>query len=265
MGKRFENVEEYFKFLNIEAHDGSEYSFIKQLNKHYSFEESVKLAKSFFDLLEFRANNPNSQDSTDDEVYRIINKSYWTSMVFNGSMEYGRNIVIGNFFDLHIGEFGETMIDLGCMNGLLTCYIAAQNPDLHVVGVDKSWHAINVANELKEKLGLKNVEFINKNMYYIKGNYDTVIDLCALGGNNSLSNEHDRFSKLLHKLLANGGASISFERFSADEYVCGYFEENEIESGEVFKLDDTGSSSSTIYAMITNVRNLNDFEKSKED
>jgi SAM-dependent methyltransferase len=51
------------------------------------------------------------------------------------------------------------VLDLGCENGVLTCFIASIWPDSTVIGVDRSTPAIAAAQALADKLGLKNVSF----------------------------------------------------------------------------------------------------------
>lgn len=51
------------------------------------------------------------------------------------------------------------MIDIGCGNGILTCFLALQHPDSVVTGVDLSANAILVANELAGRVQADNVHF----------------------------------------------------------------------------------------------------------
>ncbi len=56
--------------------------------------------------------------------------------------------------------FAEDIFDMGCGNGILTCFLALQHPDSHVTGLDLSKEAVCVAGELAGKLGLQNVYFM---------------------------------------------------------------------------------------------------------
>ena len=56
--------------------------------------------------------------------------------------------------------FGGDIFDIGCGNGILTCFLARQHPDSHVTGLDLSKEAVHAAGELAEKLGLQNVHFM---------------------------------------------------------------------------------------------------------
>jgi SAM-dependent methyltransferase len=51
------------------------------------------------------------------------------------------------------------VLDLGCENGVLTCFYASPWPDAKVVGVERSQAAVSAAGELAKRLGLANVSF----------------------------------------------------------------------------------------------------------
>lgn len=53
----------------------------------------------------------------------------------------------------------KAIIDIGCENGLIACYLALLYPDARVVGVDPSEPAIRCARELAELLGIKSIQF----------------------------------------------------------------------------------------------------------
>lgn len=50
--------------------------------------------------------------------------------------------------------------DIGCGNGILTCFLATEHPNSFVTGLDISREAVCVARELAGKLGLHNVRFM---------------------------------------------------------------------------------------------------------
>ncbi len=51
------------------------------------------------------------------------------------------------------------ILDAGCGNGILTCYLAKLFPEAQVLGIDLSEDAIKHAQTLAEKLSLKNIRF----------------------------------------------------------------------------------------------------------
>jgi SAM-dependent methyltransferase len=52
------------------------------------------------------------------------------------------------------------ILDLGCGNGLVTCFVAWQLPASSVVGVDRCRNALRVGAALAKRLRLKNVSFV---------------------------------------------------------------------------------------------------------
>jgi SAM-dependent methyltransferase len=52
-----------------------------------------------------------------------------------------------------------SVLDIGCANGVLTCFYAHVFPDARVYGIDCSDNAIHCARELASQLSLTNVEF----------------------------------------------------------------------------------------------------------
>ena len=52
------------------------------------------------------------------------------------------------------------ILDIGCDNGIVTCFLAKLYPDSEVWGIDRSENGIRCATELAEKLKLSNVKFV---------------------------------------------------------------------------------------------------------
>lgn len=51
------------------------------------------------------------------------------------------------------------VVDLGCEQGIVTCFAAATSPDADVIGIDRSGEALARADELAELLGVANIRF----------------------------------------------------------------------------------------------------------
>jgi SAM-dependent methyltransferase len=56
------------------------------------------------------------------------------------------------------------VLDIGCGNGVLTCFYAKHFSDSEVVGVDDSTEAVTCAQELSRRLGLTNIQFMKLNL-----------------------------------------------------------------------------------------------------
>jgi SAM-dependent methyltransferase len=88
----------------------------------------------------------------------------------NHSLKLGLDVMLGHSFHLYknylewfLREFPSLsparIIDLGCDNGLMTCFYAKTFPNADVVGIDRSARGIACARELAAKLNVPNVRF----------------------------------------------------------------------------------------------------------
>ena len=136
----------------------------KPLGKQY--------AEDFFATVQARAEG----NSNDDEIYHIIHRCFKTSMTITSaySADYYRK-VCNWLFDNKDCIKGR-VLDVGCGNGIITCFIASRFPECHVVGIDCVEDAIKVAQQLAKKLQLTNVEFITADIreYEPEEKFDTV-------------------------------------------------------------------------------------------
>jgi SAM-dependent methyltransferase len=63
----------------------------------------------------------------------------------------------------------RSLLDVGCDNGILTCFYATVYPEAEVVGVDRCEQGIRCARELGVRLNLANVRFEVRNLQSLKG------------------------------------------------------------------------------------------------
>lgn len=81
------------------------------------------------------------------------------------------------FIEDHRECFGKTILDIGCGDGYLTCFIAFLFPESTVIGLDKAPGSERIGQCIADQLGLTNVTFVNKSFAaYTKKNrkFDTV-------------------------------------------------------------------------------------------
>lgn len=80
----------------------------------------------------------------------LLAASFYDRVFFRKVMEY-----LLKFDSFWAGD----ILDIGCGNGILTCFLARLHPDSFVTGLDLSQNAVAVAEELARRLQAVNVSF----------------------------------------------------------------------------------------------------------
>ncbi|MBX9694224.1 MAG: class I SAM-dependent methyltransferase, partial [Cyanobacteria bacterium] len=109
----------------------------------------------------------------------------------------------------------KVIIDVGCGNGIISCFCARKFPDARVIGVDISENAIACAQDLSKNMGFTNAEFIvcgidNISLPIESGTADVIMSIASLG---PLSEEvrmtaNTPITKLLNRVQELSGRPI---------------------------------------------------------
>ncbi len=172
-------------------------------------------------------------------LYKHINKTLDGSITFFGGFDasFLRNLF--GEIEARKNQFGERILDVGCNNGMITCFLAKCFPESHVIGIDSEWEGINIARQLAEKLGLSNVEFQQKNFLKVKrSHYDTIfmskvvqeIEIIepkdwSIGREGLVKEFRRKFSNIAKRIsmnLAPDGTFFSIERIPYNIATYGY-------------------------------------------
>lgn len=153
----YEQVDNYMQALDLKYYKNTN-DFLANL----MMKTDKGYVKELADTLNSRAQGQNSDN---DYFYRLKNKSLDGSLCVSAAFDSGLFRHLGNMIIDSTEYFHGTVLDVGCDCGLVTCFIAQQYPNCHVVGVDKNELAVNNAKALAEKLGLGNVEFVTADIY----------------------------------------------------------------------------------------------------
>ena len=103
------------------------------------------------------------KDKGNGKIYTVKNKDLETTMDFAGYYyDLYRQFFVWfidfkNSYDKNLD--GKKVLDLGCDNGITTCFVANLYPNSEIIGVDKCKKGIKCAEEIAQKLGVKNVKF----------------------------------------------------------------------------------------------------------
>lgn len=154
--------------------------------------------------------------------------SFYDRVFFRRTMEY-----LLRYDSFWSGD----IFDIGCGNGILTCFLALQHSDGVVTGLEISSNAISVAEELAERISADNVHF-SKTDALQQGKCDTLFSsrtvhenvawgaLCEGSKMPALSMEdqirrHSRYAKELSALVKPQGYLVSVERYEDDGEYAG--------------------------------------------
>ncbi|MCI9144477.1 MAG: methyltransferase domain-containing protein [Lachnospiraceae bacterium] len=160
--------------------------------------------------------------------------------------------------------FAGDIFDMGCGNGILTCFLALQHPDSSVTGLDLSPGAVRVARELAGKIELQNVRFMptgeticeheDAAPQELPGMCDTLFScrtahenaawrpLCEEAGGAALSakeqeRRHGQYAQVLSALLKPRGYLVSVERYEDDSAYEGLL--HALERQEIWQVKGT--------------------------
>ncbi len=158
----------------------------------------------------------------------LLAASFYDRVFFRRAMEY----VMGQ------GSFWSgDIFDIGCGNGILTCFLALRHPGSAVTGLEISSNAMSVAKELAKELAVDNVRFLKADalgqrrcdtLFSCRTAHENVAwrALCEESGGPTLSVEeqvrrHSQYAKELSALVRPQGPLVSVERYEDDGAYAG--------------------------------------------
>lgn|SRR3989338_497104 len=176
----------------------------------------------------------------DENIPRNISAYYDFVMELNLS-----NVFLGRYYSSIIQTIpkiqkclvGDSVLDVGCGNGLKTIFYALNNPDKKFLGMDISSESIKNAISRKQKYGLHNVNFILQDMSEVgfAKKFDSIIAdkvlhetrAISYGGYYASSYYEPQFRKhlatLSNVLADNGEISVALRPSCIDTFM-GSFE-----------------------------------------
>ncbi len=231
-------IDQYFDKIGlIEEKDRDE--FFKKIGEKHNINltQNLDLAVSL------------RKDNGSGKIYTVKNKDLETTIDFAGYYhdlyrQFFGWLVQADGLD---GENldGKKILDLGCDNGITTCFIAQLYPNAEIVAVDKSKKGIKCAEEIAAKLGIKNVRFeavdakkVDK--FFKDEKFDVVLDNRSMleitnlpklksfwsidDVENSLvvANSVLKFFRSVEKVMADDAKLITFERLLGLEEILNF-------------------------------------------
>ncbi len=158
----------------------------------------------------------------------LLASSFYDRVFFRRVMEY-----LLRYDSFWAGD----VFDIGCGNGILTCFLALRNPGSVVTGLELSQNAVCVAEELAGKLQVNNVHFTSREVSRQK-KCDTLFScrtvhenvawraLCeeprpAVRPIEEQAKRHEAYAKELAELVKDKGYLVSVERYEDDNTYAG--------------------------------------------
>ena len=177
------------------------------------------------------------------DLYEFKNQSLPLSLDFSTwSLDLYRRFL--EWFIAANIETPTNVLDIGCDNGIITCFLAKYHPDSEFLGIDISANSIKVARELAAKLELKNITFECMNAFEVQNIYsnyfDMVISVRSLHemfedvfaqrywslrdfeSNNFFEKQSEDLIKITNTLVEYGGKLVTFERLPSDVNVASF-------------------------------------------
>jgi len=139
--------------------------FWKSLSRTYGTQAATFQASSNFRAVSEQTDTSEYQDTV-DALYQVKNASLDFSIAISSQFTGGLHSNFLSFVaSLDVDWKAKTILDLGCDNGILTAFYAKHLTDVAVLGVDRCSEAIDCANELKDRLKIPNLSFLNADAF----------------------------------------------------------------------------------------------------
>lgn len=223
----------YFQTLGLRPAKSID-NFWRDLKRKYP----KSLIAELENIVESRA-----EGNQETDLYEFKNQSLSLSLDFSTwSTDLYRRFL--EWFTASNIDTPTKVLDIGCDNGIITCFLAKHYPDSEFLGIDISANSIKVARELATKLELKNVTFECINAFEVQntyGNYfDMVISVRSLHemfeeisdsrywslkdfeNNTTFAKKSEELSKITNTLVEAGGRLVTFERLPRDVNVASF-------------------------------------------
>lgn len=228
---------------------------LKDFNRGFS-----GLGQKLSQYLNERRPNFVGPDDHVDSMLTYDAKARFYDTFMSQTRNIGESYVMGQLVSDFVGRRdrpSKNVIDFGCGTGIVTCYVAANNPKTKFYGIDFSSEMIKYANEKKERLGIDNVDFIlsdNSRTPFPQGSMDVAYQTRpAWHGNlEDLDNE-------MYRVLANEGLQMTLQKITKNERSKKY---HGVKDGKWHQAEYGGSN---LYSKVAFMARRSYLMKGRED
>jgi len=233
MGKTVDPIVSYLQELDIRP--------VKSFSKlKATLEEAAgkEWTQDVLDFMNHRYDGKSIDPEGDKKFYDLKNSNSAGSIALTGAID---GDIIRQFcvwISDHQECFGDSILEVGCDIGILSCYLAKLFPNSTILSVDRCESSIKTAQAIAEKFGLKNITFKVCDVNDIEGKFDTVFSARTMHENfyikgidalSSISKQGELYKEALMtyasklaSLVSSEGALVSIERVKRDTVLYGW-------------------------------------------
>ena len=151
------------------------------------------------------------QESDVQRLYDVKNESYEKGITFSGAYDGDIYRKACNWIARNQDVFGETILDVGCDCGIMSCFLAKLLPGSHITAIDRTENAVKVARQLAETLQLHNISFVHADLAALgEQTYDTVFSMRTVHENVTNRDIQPSFAPLLEQAQLYGNAVADY-------------------------------------------------------
>ncbi len=168
------DIDSYLNSVGLRSHRNIN-QFWSYLDSRYPRDQICDLERAYAEL----------EKGNESSFYAEIFQNVKVSIDFS-SLRRDLYRAYLDWFVQSVTECPNTIVDVGCGNGILTCFYAQHFPMSKVIGFDISEGAIDCAKDVASQIGVSNVEFVvsdanDPSLPVEKGAVDLLVSVAALG------------------------------------------------------------------------------------
>ncbi|MCQ2379869.1 MAG: class I SAM-dependent methyltransferase [Victivallaceae bacterium] len=135
--------------------------------------------KNFLHIMQ--RNMESHGDTTNNvDTYKFQHETFQKSIAISLAIDYQFLRNSGDWIETNKNRFGTSVLDVGCSNGVLSCFLAMLLPQSTILAIDRCPEAIENATKLAQKLNLNNISFKVADISELNASFDTVFVSCPL-------------------------------------------------------------------------------------
>lgn len=228
---------EYVQQLGIRALRSSRVIF-DDLDRMFGIEKGRRISA----MIDKRAERENYTDEhdwkeADRQFYDLKNEDYDLSLYLTGAFDGDIIRRTCNWITDHKDLFGDTILEIGCDIGLISCFLAKTFPNSIVTAIDRCKNGLAIGQKLADKFGLTNIKFICADANELTEKYETVFSMRVMHENHHSTEDTTllfkqtarvfqegtySYAQTLSKLVSDEGLVISIERCGKNPLLLGW-------------------------------------------